>query len=152
MGRSTHIIILAQPKELANLGRPLRPQALRQHLIRQTRNLLIPLLNHTQRQHGQIHRDNAPPDTLPLPLAGPPGSVTAMSRAQQQANPRRVHDALLHREALLVVPAGDFEDVALEFGGDAVARDFLAHTFVHEGAQFAVVFDLDEFLGAIGWV
>lgn len=63
-----------------------------------------------------------------------------------------MHDALLHRETLLIVAAGDLEDVALEFGGDAVTRDFLAHAFVHEGAQFAFVLDLDEFLGAIGWV
>ena len=63
-----------------------------------------------------------------------------------------MHDALLHRETLLVVAAGDLEDVAFEFGTDAVASDFLAHAFVHEGAEFAFVFDLDEFLGAIGWV
>ena len=63
-----------------------------------------------------------------------------------------MHDALLHRETLLVVAAGDFEDVAFEFGGDAVARDLLAHAFVHEAAEFAVVFDFDEFLGAIGRV
>ena len=63
-----------------------------------------------------------------------------------------MHDTLLHRKALLVVAAGDFEDVAFEFGTDAVASDFLAHAFVHEGAEFAFVFDLDEFLGAVGWV
>ena len=63
-----------------------------------------------------------------------------------------MHDTLFHRETLLVVAAGDFEDVAFEFGTDAVASDFLAHAFVHEGAEFAFVFDLDEFLGAIGWV
>lgn len=75
-----------------------------------------------------------------------------MTRAQQQADSRRVHDALLHGEALLVIATGDFEDVAFELGADAVARDLLAHAFVHEAAQFAVVFDLDEFLGAIGRV
>ena len=63
-----------------------------------------------------------------------------------------MHDALLHRETLLVVAAGDFEDVAFELGGDAVAGDFLAHALVHEAAEFAVVFDLDELLGAVGRV
>ena len=63
-----------------------------------------------------------------------------------------MHDALLHGEALLVVAAGDFEDVAFELGGDAVADDLLAHALVHEAAEFAVVFDLDEFLGAVGGV
>ena len=63
-----------------------------------------------------------------------------------------MHDALLHGEALLVVAAGDFEDVAFELGGDAVAGDFLAHALVHEAAEFAVVFDFDELLGAVGGV
>ena len=152
MRLSTHIIILPQPKELANLGSPLRSQPLRQHLIRQARNLLLPLLNHTQRQHRQVHRNNATPHALPLPLPGPSRPIAAVSRAQQEADARRVHDALLHGKALLVVAAGDFEDVAFELGGDAVAGDFLAHALVHEAAEFAVVFDFDELLGAVGGV
>ncbi len=75
-----------------------------------------------------------------------------MARAKQQADSGRVHDTLLHGEALLVVAAGDFEDVAFELGSDAVAGHFLAHALVHEGAEFAVVFDLDELLGAVGGV
>ena len=75
-----------------------------------------------------------------------------MARAQQQANPRRVHDPLLHRKPLLIVAASDLEDVAFEFGPDAVALDFRAHAFFHEAAEFALVFDFDEFLGAIGRV
>ena len=152
MRSSTHIIILAQPKELANLSRPLRPQPLRQHLIRQAWNLLLPLLDHTQRQHRQVHRNDATPHALPLPLPGPSRPIAAVSRAQQEADARGVHDALLHGEALLVVAAGDFEDVAFELGGDAVAGDLLAHALVHEAAEFAVVFDFDEFLGAVGGV
>ena len=149
---STHIIILAQPKEFANLSRPLGPQSLRQHLVRESRHLILTLLHHAQRQHGQIHRRNAPPHTLPLSLPSPPGPIAAVTRTQQQADSGRMHDALLHRETLLVVAAGDLEDVAFEFGTDAVAFDFLAHALVHEAAEFALVFDLDEFLGAVGWV
>lgn len=63
-----------------------------------------------------------------------------------------MHDPLLHREALFVVAAGDLEDVAREFGSDAVAGHFLAHALFHEAAEFALVFDFDEFLGAIGRV
>ena len=150
--RSTHIVILAQPKELANLSRPLGPQPLRQHLIRQSLDLLLALLDDAQRQHRQIHRHDATPHALALALPRPPGPVAAVARAQEEADPRGVHDALLHGEPLLVVAAGDFEDVAFVLGGEAVAGDFLAHALVHEGAEFAVVFDFDEFLGAVGRV
>ena len=152
MDESTHIIVLAEAKELADLSRPLGPQPLRQHLIRQARDLLLALLDHAQCQHGQIHRDDAAPHALPLALPGPSGPIAAVARAQEEADAGGVHDALLHGEALLVVAAGDFEDVAFELRGHAVARDFLAHALVHEAPEFAVVFDLDELLGAVGRV
>ena len=72
-----------------------------------------------------------------------------MSVAQQQSNTRRMHDTLLHGETLLVVAAGDLEDVAFEFGAEIVAGDFLAHAAVHELAEFAVIVDFDELLGAV---
>ena len=63
-----------------------------------------------------------------------------------------MHDALFHREPLLVVAACDFEDVAFEFGTYGVAGDFGAHAFLHEDAELALIFDFDEFLRAVGWV
>lgn len=61
-----------------------------------------------------------------------------------------MHDTLLHWETLFVVAAGDLEDVAFEFGSDAVADDFLAHALFHEATESALIFDFDEFLGAVG--
>ena len=122
------------------------------HLIRNPRQLLISLLHDTQRQHAQIHRHDAAAHALSLSLSRTPGSVTAVSVAQQQPHASRVHDSLLHRETLLVVAAGNFEDVAFEFGADAVAGDFVAHAAVHEDAEFALIFDLDELLCTIGRV
>lgn len=63
-----------------------------------------------------------------------------------------MHDTLLHWETLFVVAAGDLEDVALEFGSDAVADDFLAHALFHEATESALIFDFDEFLSAVGRV
>ena len=63
-----------------------------------------------------------------------------------------MHDTLLHGESLLVVAAGDLENVACEFGTHRVAGDFVAHAAIHEDAEFALVFDFDELLGAIGRV
>lgn len=151
-GQSTHIIFTRQIEEFANLGRPLRPQSFRLHAVRQARDLPFPLLDHAQGQHGQVGRDDAAPNTLPPPLAAPSGPVTAVSGRQEQPHAGRVHDPLFHGETLLVVAAGDLEDVAGELGAEGVGGDFLAHAAVHEDAQFAVVLDLDEFLGAIGRV
>ena len=75
-----------------------------------------------------------------------------MPITQQQPHTGRVHDALLHGKALLVVPARDLEDVALEFGADAVAGDFVAHAAVHEDAELALIFHFDQLLRAVGWV
>ena len=63
-----------------------------------------------------------------------------------------MHDPLLHGKTLFIVATGDFEDVAFEFRAHAVARDFMSHAAVHEDAEFAFVFDLDELLGTIGGV
>jgi len=77
-----------------------------------------------------------------------------------------VHDSLLHGETLLVVAAGDLEDVAFEFVADAVAWDFGAHSvgrseavlleivpivpLIHENTELSLVLNLDELLAAIG--
>ena len=50
--------------------------------IRNPRQFSLPLLDNRQRQHTQIHTNNAPPDTLPLPLARPPWPITAMTLTQ----------------------------------------------------------------------
>ena len=60
-----------------------------------------------------------------------------------------MHDSLLHRESLLVVAAGDAEDVAFELVADAVAGDFGAHAAVHEDTELALIFDFDQLLRAI---
>ena len=75
-----------------------------------------------------------------------------MSIAQKQPDTGRMHDTLLHRKSLFIIAAGDLEDVAFELRADAVALDFLSHAAVHEDAEFAVIFDFDELLSAIGGV
>lgn len=122
------------------------------HLIRQAWQLLLSLLHNAERQHRQIHSHDAPSHTFPLPLSRPPGAITAVPVGKQQPDTSRVHDTLLHRKPLLVVSTGDLEDVALELRAHAVGGDFVAHAVVHEDTELPLVFDLDEFLGAIGRV
>lgn len=148
----THIILLGQAKELPNLGRSLRPQSFRVNSIRQARKLIIALLYNTKSQNGQIHSHNASPNTLSPPLTSSSRSVARMAIAEQQSDTRGVHNALLHRKTLFVVASGDAENIAFEFGANGVTRDFLAHTAVHEDAQFALIVDFDELLGTVCWV
>ena len=70
--------------------------------------------------------------------------------ARRSSDTSRVHDTLLHREALLVVSTGDSEDVSLELVADGVSGDLVAHTAVHEDAELALIFNLDQLLGAVG--
>lgn len=149
---NTHVIVFTQTKEFPNLRRPLRAQPLGMHRVRQSRQLLVPLLHNAERQHAQIHPHDASSNALPPSLARSSGSVARVAGAEQQSDTGRVHDTLLHGEPLLVVAAGDAKDVAFEFRTDGVAGDFLAHAAVHEDAEAALVFDLNELLSAISWV
>jgi len=60
-----------------------------------------------------------------------------------------MHDTLLHRETLLVVAAGDLEDVALELIANGVARNLCTHSLVDEDTELSLIFDLDQLLAAI---
>lgn len=149
---STYIIILGETKELFDLGRPLGAEALGVGDVGQTSNLSLTLLDDNQSQNGQVHSDDATPDGLPLPLTGPPGAVAGVASGQEKTDTGWVHDTLLHGETLLVVATGDPKDVAGELGADAITRDFLAHALIHEGAEAALIFDLNQLLGAVGRV
>lgn len=109
----------------------------------------IALLDNAQSKDGEVHADDASADRLPLTLAGATGAVAGVAISEEESDTGWVHDTLLHREALLVVAAGDPEDVALELVADAVARNLMSHAALHEDAELALVFDLDQLLSAI---
>jgi len=112
-------------------------------------NLFVALLDDAEGKDGEVHSDDATADRLPFALTSTAGAVARVAIGEEEADTSRVHDTLLHRETLLVVPAGNPEDVALELVADAVSRDLLAHATVHEDAELALIFDLDQFLSAI---
>ena len=82
--------------------------------IGNTGDVSITLLDDAEGEDGKIHGDNAAADTLPLALAVATGAVAGVALTKEETHTSGVHDTLLHREALLVVSAGDSEDVALE--------------------------------------
>lgn len=149
---STHIVFLAETEEATNLGRTLWTQALRVHSVREAWNVGVALLHDGEGEDGQVHGDDASANRLSLALTSATWAVAAVAVGEEKANTGWVHDTLLHREALLVVSAGDSEDVAFEFVANGVSRNFVAHASIHEDTKLALIFDFDELLGAVGRV
>lgn len=148
----TYIIILGQTEKLLDLGCSLGAKTFGVGNIGQTGNLSVALLDDDQGQDSQVHSDNTTPNRFPLPLTSPPGAVAGVAGGQKKSDTGWMHDTLLHGETLLVVSAGDPEDVAGKLGADAITGDLLAHALIHEGAEAALIFDLNQLLGAVGRV
>ena len=118
---------LVRPKNLRILVARLGTQALRVDDVGQAGNVGLALLDDAEGQDGQVHGDDAATDRLSLALAGAAGAVAGVAVGEQEADTAGVHDTLLHGETLLVVAAGDAEDVALELVADGVTSNFGAH-------------------------
>lgn len=149
---STHIVFLAETEEAADLGRTLWTQALGVYGIREAWNVCVTLLDNRQGEDRQVHGDDAPANRLSLALSSAAWAVAAVAIGEEEADTGWMHDTLLHWEALLVVAAGDSEDVALEFLANTVTWDFLTHAAVHEDTELALIFDFDQLLRAVGRV
>lgn len=123
----TYIVILGEAEELADLGGALGAEALGVDDVGQAGDVAVALLDDAEGEDGQVHADDAAADRLALALAGAAGAVAGVAIGEQEADTAGVHDTLLHGETLLVVAAGDAEDVALELVADGVTRDLSAH-------------------------
>jgi hypothetical protein len=123
----TYIIILGEAEEPADLGGTLGAEALGVDNVGEAGDVALALLDDGEGQHGQVHGNDAATDGFTLALTGAAGAVAGVALGEQEADTGRVHHALLHGEALLVVASGDAEDVALEFVADAVTWDLGAH-------------------------
>jgi len=143
------IIFLAETEEAADLGGALGTEALGVDNVGQAGNVLVALLDDAEGKDGEVHADDASADGLPLALTSAARAVAGVAVGEQEADTGWVHDTLLHRETLLVVTAGDLDDVSLELVADAVGGDFLTHAALHEDAELALIVDLDQLLGAI---
>jgi len=125
---NTYIVFLGEAKELADLRCALGTEALGVHDVGDAGDIVVALLDDRERKDGQVHGHDAATDGFALALTGAAGSVAGVAVGEQQADSSGVHDSLLHGETLLVVAAGNLEDVALEFVANAVARYLCAHS------------------------
>jgi len=143
-----NIILLAQVEEFPDLGRALGAQSFREDVIGQPGDLRVALLDNDQREDGNVVSNNASTDRLALTLAGTAGTVARVSSGKEELDTVGEEDTLLHWETLLVVTAGDAEDVPLPLVADLVTGDFLAHALLEELAVATLLIDIEELLGA----
>lgn len=95
--------------------------------VGQAGDVVVALLDDGEGENGKVHADDAAADRLSLALTGAAGAVARVAFGKEESDTGRVHDTLLHRETLLVVAAGDAEDVALELIANVVTGNFSAH-------------------------
>merc|ERR1719399_2206665 len=142
------VVLLLQVEGLADVRRALRPEAARLVVVRETRDVLLALLDHHELHHREVRADDAAADALALALTLAARAVGLHALGEEEADALVAEDALHHREALLVVAAGDLEDVALELVAEGVRRHLRGHALLVEGEELAVVIDLDALLEA----
>jgi len=147
-----NIIILGETEESSDLCSTLRAKTLWVDGIGDAWDVGISLLDDAEGEDRQIHGDDAAADGLALTLTSSAGSVAGVALGEEKADTSWVHNALLHRETLLVIASRDLEDVTLEFVSNAVTWNFGTHTLLHENAESALIVDFDHLLAAIGRV
>lgn len=153
-----HISITGDVEEPAQLGGALWPKAQGDFLVSDTRELLLTLLHNDHIQAGNVGANNAATHrfalalTIGLTATATPALGTNGATGQQELDTRVCEDALLHEEALLVLPAGDLDDVALELVAQEATIDILADPLLIEVGQDTDILDVEDLLGAVGGV
>ena len=71
-----------------------------------------------------------------------------MALGEQQADTLVGQNALLHGEALLVVAAGDAENIAFPLFAEGVGLALMAHALLVEASDLLLVVDFEELLRA----
>ena len=101
-------------EELADLVGALGSEAAGDGLVGEAGDGVVAHLGDDEVEDGNVLADDAAADGLALTLAGTAGAVALVSLGAQKADTGVGEDTLAHGEALLVVTAGDAEDVAGE--------------------------------------
>merc|ERR1719217_1703105 len=139
-----HVVLLGQVEHLADVRSALRTEAPGLVVIRKPRDLLLAFLRHDELHDSEIRRCDAAPNALALTLAA--GAISLHTLAEEKTHAVVRQHTLHHREALLVVPARNLEDVAFKLITQRVGRNLGGHALLVEGQELAVVVDLDALL------
>merc|ERR1719453_2755277 len=137
-----HVVLLGQVEHLADVRSALRTEAPGLVVIRKPRDLLLAFLRHDELHDSEIRRRDATPNALALALTLAAGAISLHTLAEEKTHAVVRQHTLHHREALLVVPARNLEDVALELVSQRVSRNLGGHALLEEREELPVIVDL----------
>ena len=124
----SHIVLLAQVVELADLSHPLGTQATRNGAVGEAGNVVLSLPHDDEVEHAQVAVYDAATDRLSAALSLTARAVTRVALGEEELHAAVGEYALLHGEALLVVAPGDPDQIALsrrmEGGGERSVTQF----------------------------
>lgn len=115
-------------------------------------NLGISTLDNLEEDSGEVRVKDAATDGLSLALTSAGGVVAGSAGSEQDAGSAVNKDTLLHLETLLVVTAGNSEDVALELFSHDISFDLLTHSSVVEGTDVLFIVNFNLFLATGGGI
>ena len=141
-----HVVLFAQVEQLANVIGTFGSETTWNRLVGQTFDFLFAAFGDHAGDDGEIGIDDAAANGLTLAFTFSSLTVALVAFVEQETNTLIGQHTLHHGEALLVVSTGDAQLVALPFVAQTIGIDFLSDAFLHEGAQFTVIVDVEQFL------
>lgn len=126
------IVFLRQVEEPPDLGCSLGTETLGEDVVGQSRNIVLALLDNDDGEDSNIGADNAATDGFALALTSAAGAVARVTVGQKETDTVGKEDTLLHGETLLVVTAGNTENVTFPFVTEGVGGDFLSDPLLVE--------------------
>jgi hypothetical protein len=126
------VVRLVQVEEPADFGSTLGTKALGENGLSQSRQRRIPLLDDDQGEYSDVRADNAAAHGLALALTSSAWAIARVAICEEKTDTVWEENTLLHGETLLVVAAGDAEDISLKLVSNGVGGDLLRDTLLVE--------------------
>lgn len=146
------VLLLVKSEGLNDVVAALHTESVGALDIGHTSDLTVTLLGNAEEDRANIGSDDAATDGLAGTLTNAHGLVASATLLEEDAGSAVDKDTLLHLETLLIVTAGNSEDVALELVTQDFAVNFLTHSSVEEGTDCLFIVNFKLFLATSGWV
>jgi hypothetical protein len=141
-----HIILLRQVVQLPDLGRPLWAKPLGKWVVGEAWDIVVALLDDDQGKDSNIGPNDAATDGFALALTLAAGPVAGVAVGEKEFDAIGEENTLFHGETLLVISAGDTEDIAFPLIAYGVGRNLLCDFLIIEDAVSLFVVEIKEFL------